>query len=283
MTPWPYCCIFSLQRQLGPLPAKAERLFIRPWPCYRRSLFIAPETLLMSYVVCHLCRAKTEVEENSSACLRCRRCGAKLDSGLIQQDVQTASEHLACHSCLRVFAASLLGALSTCPNCGVKLDIPEAQKLAVSLQGAEQLCREKLLQGQSALAIAEILQQRGADRDASWKFADRLVSELPFERHQAWLDRRDFTPSQACDSCGLGDSKLTAYLAVWDLPANELKRYHQGYAGYEGEFAKSKAYRREAIYTLCPNCAKRRNSEQFADGYPHNIGYTLSSFKPWKA
>ncbi|MBQ7567712.1 hypothetical protein IJT17_02795 [bacterium] len=237
----------------------------------------------MSYVICRLCRAKVSCTSTDDIPERCPKCQGKLprDLKVSASDSEASAEAWLCPSCLGRLAPAMLTSAGDCPICGQPVD----RELATTLgKNAENIIRQptlRLIDGDSASDVAASLQAQGISSEQAWRCIDRLIAELPFERKA--LEDQGHTPSlaPACDACGI-ITDLAMYDAEWALSPDELKRYREGYAGFDGQFADSKTYTRHALYCLCKKCYKRAGKSDFADGYPFRFGFILKRIKKRK-
>lgn len=237
----------------------------------------------MSFAICQLCRAKVYIEPGAVT-VRCHKCGGKIATEHIRESLEKAGRRsgvLACAGCLKLFPEQMLMPLSTCPNCGSEINFAKSDELVDYLDGLEQRVTAWLVAGEPASNIVRRMASDGVNSSAAWNYVDRLIAELPFER-QLVSEENDgggYGIPTCCDSCGIVDPKSQFYSAVWSLEPSELKRYHSGYAGFDGEFISGKTYERKAIYFLCSRCAKVNRSPQFANGYPYDQGFRMDKLK----
>ncbi|MDO5295299.1 MAG: hypothetical protein Q4F00_01470 [bacterium] len=236
----------------------------------------------MSYAICHLCRAKIPCPSAGNLPERCPKCQSKVprDAEIYGSDPSQPNNWL-CPSCLGKISPQMLAQSEDCPICGEAIN----RYLAAALgEKEEEIVHKPLLRmlaGESSSSIAASLQQQGINEEQVWRCLDRLIAELPFERQRQESAGHPAQLSAACDSCGI-IGELALYDAEWYLNPDELKRYRSGYAGFDGQFADSKTYARQAVYCLCKKCYKRSGKDDFADGYPRKFGYKLKRIKKRK-
>ena len=247
-----------------------------------RQFLGSAEVPCMNYAICHLCRAKVPCTDAAVLPERCPKCQCRLprDTEIYAENESAPAAAWLCPSCLgRLSPQTLVSDL--CPICGETIDRELAASLGSSVEEIVQKPLARLLAGEPSGAIAADLQNHGISAEQAWRCLDRLIAELPFERQRAETSEKPARLSSACDSCGIiGD--LALYDAEWTLNPYELKRYHQGYAGFDGQFAESRNYTRKAVYCLCKKCYKRSGKDDFADGYPRKFGYKLKRIKKRK-
>lgn len=235
----------------------------------------------MLQVVCRLCRARIDVEPGASD-PRCPKCGGRvlpdqLRAATAPKGPTGPTVAVACPSCLRILRSS--GPVQACSYCGGEVDRQEGERLAVTLEGLEGRTTQRLLDGTAAAEIVADLGSGGISSERAWHFVDRLLSELPFERHKAWKEGRPVPPPPACDACGVPGGALVAHEAEWGVSPEELQRYRSGWGGFEGDFGDRRHYTRQALYHLCPRCAKTARTPEFAGGYPHRFGFRIEKFR----
>ncbi len=212
---------------------------------------------------------------------RCPKCQGKLPSDLtpVNADANSSiNEELLCPSCLGRIQSKLLGEDSRCPICGHKVSLETARELTARADDIVTAPTQRLLAGESVNSIVSSLQGLGIGEEQAWRYVDRLIAELPFERYKHEQAGKTAQLAPTCDSCGLSE-ELSLYDGEWELDAREMNRYRKGYAGFDGKFADHRSYSRPAVYCLCKRCYKRSGKEDFANGYPAQFGYVLKRLK----
>lgn len=246
------------------------------------------ESVLMNYVICQLCRAKVTFPGDAALPERCTKCQSKLprDAEIHADNESEAAAVWICPSCLGRLSPQITSAdESTCPICGESIDNELAASLGSRIEAIITQPLAQLLKGDSCSSVAAGLQNQGITSEQAWRCVDRLIAELPFERQRLESQGESARLAPSCDACGIsGDTaqELSLYDAEWVLNPDELKRYRQGYAGFDGQFADSQTYTRKAVYCLCKKCYKRSGKDDFADGYPRKFGFKLKRIKKRK-
>ena len=201
----------------------------------------------MSYAICPLCRAKVPCSDQGAYPERCPQCQGKLPRDLeLSVSQNDSADNWLCPSCLGAINKMTCNS-GNCPICGRPVDGSVAAELGKHVVQVTREPLQALLQGASASAVAQRLQDLGIDYEQAWRCVDRHLAELPFERYK---QEQQGSPSQlapSCDSCGLSE-ELALYEARWELNPAEMKHYSKGYAGFEGSFSDSRNYTRYAVY-----------------------------------
>lgn len=225
-------------------------------------------------IKCHLCACRFETEQDSGE-VRCPRCEAKVT--VAPDRAARETQVLGCPGCLKQLRTADAPPVR-CRYCGTDIDEEAGKKLAGLLEGLEERTRVSLMAGEPPAELVRNLADQGVEQDRAFAFVDRLVLEVPFDRHQLWK-KGSAQPSAppTCDACGIA-GKLNPWEAHWTLNPEEMQRYRPEWGGFTGEFGKLQNYDKWALYYLCESCRKARIND-FAGGYPARTGYIRKHFK----
>lgn len=226
-------------------------------------------------LTCKLCRFRFDFEDQSATETRCPRCEGKVKIDPAQTP-QTASQvPLGCPGCLNLLNPSDTFPV-TCRYCGHKIEKEQGEKLGQALKGLEARLNRFLMAGGAASEASAQIQSLGVNEEQAFAYVDKLVLEIPFQRHPLWKKSERVTMSSSCDSCGVA-GQLAPYQATWNIREEELNRYREGWGGFmQGELQSKKA-----LYFLCKNCSKLP-PQRFAGGYPARNGFLYSRLETVK-
>lgn len=226
-------------------------------------------------VTCRLCRFRFELADPTVTETRCPRCEGKVKIDPAQVQEVSSSQPLGCSGCLNLLGPSDQFPV-TCKYCGAKIEKEEGEKLGQALKGLEPRLKSYLLSGGPAAEATQQIKQLGVDEDKAFAYVDKLVLEIPFERHPLWKSSERVPMSATCDSCGIA-GQLAPYQATWNIREQELNRYRPGWGGFTKDELKS----RKALYFLCKDCSKLP-PERFAGGYPARNGFLYTRLETVK-
>lgn len=228
-------------------------------------------------VTCRLCRFRFDLTDPTATETRCPRCEGKvkLDPAQIQEVSQASQAPLGCPGCLNLLSPSDTFPVS-CRYCGTKIEKEPGEKLGAALKGLEPRLKQFLLAGGPPGEATAQIQLLGVEEEKAFGYVDKLVLEVPFERHPIWKDGGVVPASPTCDSCGVA-GPLSPFTATWNVREEELKRYRPGWGGFTKDELKS----RKALYFVCKDCSKLP-PQRFAGGYPARNGFLFSRLEPVK-
>ncbi|MEW6281725.1 MAG: hypothetical protein AB1758_24160, partial [Candidatus Eremiobacterota bacterium] len=183
---------------------------------------------------------------------------------------------LGCPSCLNMLNPSEQFPV-TCRYCGHKVEQEEGERLGKALEGLKGRIQEQLLRGIPASVLVQQVVELGASSEKAFDYVDKIVLDIPFERHKLWRQKREPLMPSTCDSCGVA-GELKPYVGHWVVREEERQRYSAGWGGFhQSELTQE----RPALYFVCKACSKL-TPERFAGGYPARNGFTWTRLEAIK-